>query len=101
MRMLSIINLLSSFKSLGSSVFCSDTLKPLMHMLSIHCKNRLAVFLSPAGMSLTKLSLVGNKFRIPGQGEFGDIPAGDGKTASANLFLQCMCEFLMRMLNGT
>jgi hypothetical protein len=34
----------------------------------------LAVFPSPAGMSLTKLSL-------------GDIPAGDGKTA--NLFLQC------------
>jgi hypothetical protein len=86
MRLLSIINLLSSFKSLGSSVFCSDTLKPLMHMLSIHCKNRLAEISSefPARESLVS-----------------DIPAGDGKTASANLFLQCMCEFLMRMLNGS
>ena len=26
----------------------------------VHCKKRLAVFLSPAGMSLTKLSLAGN-----------------------------------------
>jgi hypothetical protein len=34
-------------------------------------KKRIAVFLSPAGMSLTKLSLAGNNLRIPGQGEFG------------------------------
>jgi len=29
------------------------------------------LFPSPAGMSLTKLSLDGNNLRIPGQGEFG------------------------------
>jgi hypothetical protein len=40
-------------------------------------KKRLAVFPSPTGMSLTKLSLAGNKL--------SDITAGDGKTA--NLFL--------------
>jgi hypothetical protein len=34
----------------------------------VHCKKSLAAFPSPAGMSLTKLSLAGN---IPGQGEFG------------------------------
>jgi hypothetical protein len=33
-------------------------------------KKRLAVFSSPAGMSLTKLSLAGNYYIIPGQGEF-------------------------------
>jgi hypothetical protein len=33
-------------------------------------------------MSLTKLSLAGKSLIIPGQGEFGDIPAGDMKTAS-------------------
>jgi hypothetical protein len=44
----------------------------------------LAVFPSPAGISLSKLFLAGNNLNIPGQGEFGDIPAGDGKTA--NLF---------------
>ncbi len=56
----------------------------------IHCKKRLAVFPSPAGMSLTELSLAGNNLIIPGQGEFGvsDIPAGEWKTAK--VFLQCM-----------
>ncbi len=33
----------------------------------LHCKKRFAIFPSPAGMSLTKLSLGGN---IPAQGEF-------------------------------
>jgi hypothetical protein len=37
----------------------------------IHCKKSLAVFLSPAGMSLTKLSLGENNLIIPVQGEFG------------------------------
>ncbi len=41
----------------------------------LHCKKRLDVFPSPAGTSLTKLSLAGNNYIIPGQGE---IPAGDG-----------------------
>ncbi len=36
-----------------------------------HCKKRLEIFLSPAGMSLTKLSLAGNNLINPGQGEFG------------------------------
>ncbi len=36
-----------------------------------HCKKRLAVFPSPAGMSLTKLSLAGNYKIIPRQVEFG------------------------------
>jgi hypothetical protein len=34
-------------------------------------KKRLAIFPSPAGMLLTKLSLGGNHFIIPAQGEFG------------------------------
>jgi hypothetical protein len=37
----------------------------------IHRKKRLAIFPSPAGMSLTKLSLVGNNLIIPAQREFG------------------------------
>ncbi len=36
-----------------------------------HCKKRLAFFLFPAGMSLSKLSLAGNNLIIPGQEEFG------------------------------
>jgi hypothetical protein len=35
----------------------------------IHCKKRLTIFLSPAGMSLTKLSLDGNSWIIPVQRE--------------------------------
>jgi hypothetical protein len=50
-----------------------------------HCKKKLAIYPSPAGMSLTKLSLAGNSLIIPGQGEFGK--SGNGKTA--NLFIQC------------
>ncbi len=37
----------------------------------VHCKKRLVIFPSPAGMSLTKLSLAGNNLFILGQGEFG------------------------------
>jgi hypothetical protein len=36
----------------------------------VHCKKRFAIFLSPAGMSLTKYSLAGNNLIIPAQGEF-------------------------------
>jgi hypothetical protein len=50
-------------------------------LYSVHCKKRLAVFPSPARMSLTIVSL-----GLPGS-LVSDIPAGDGKTAS--LFLQC------------
>ncbi len=38
---------------------------------AVHCKKRLAVFPSPAGMSLTILSLAGNNLNIPDQEEFG------------------------------
>ncbi len=37
----------------------------------LHCKKRLAVFPSPAGMSLAKLYLEVKNLVIPGQGEFG------------------------------
>jgi hypothetical protein len=53
----------------------------------LHCKKKFAVFPSPAGMSLTEPSLAGNNLIIPVLGEFGDIPAGDGK--NANLFFKC------------
>jgi hypothetical protein len=36
-------------------------------------------FLSPAGMSLTKLSLAGNDLIIPDQGEFGKWHPGWGR----------------------
>jgi hypothetical protein len=38
---------------------------------TVHDKKRLATFQSPAGMSLTKLSMAGNNLIIPAQGEFG------------------------------
>jgi hypothetical protein len=36
-----------------------------------HCKKRLVIFPSPAGMSLTKLSLARKNSIISGQEEFG------------------------------
>jgi hypothetical protein len=38
-------------------------------LLKLHCKKKLAVFLSPAGMSFTKLYLAGNNLIFPGQGK--------------------------------
>jgi hypothetical protein len=45
----------------------------------IHCKKRLAIFPSPPGMSLTKLSLTGNNLIIPCQREFGQWHPGWGR----------------------
>ncbi len=45
-------------------------------------KKRLAIFPSPAGMSLTKLSLAGIiKLFLSRESLVSDIPAGDGKIA--------------------
>jgi hypothetical protein len=41
------------------------------YFVVLHCKKRLPIFLTPSGMSLTKLSLAGKKIIIPGQEEFG------------------------------
>jgi hypothetical protein len=48
---------------------CQRTL--LLSDFFLHCKKRFMTFPSPAGMSLTKLSLAGNNLILPGQGEFG------------------------------
>ncbi len=49
---------------------------------ALHCKKRLAILPSPAGMSHTKLSLAGNYLVFPPRESLvSDIPAGDGKTA--------------------
>ncbi len=67
----------------------------------VHCKKKLAVFPSAAGMSLTKLSLAGNNFIIPEAREslVSDIPAWDRKTIY--LFLQCSrIEILVRLMSS-
>jgi hypothetical protein len=55
----------------------------------VHCKKRLAIFPSPAGMSTTKLSRVWNKFPAR-ESLVSDIPTGDGKIA--NLFFTVYWE---------
>ncbi len=46
----------------------------------IHCKKGyLAISPSPAGMSLTKLSLAGKTLIVPGQGEFSECHPGWGR----------------------
>jgi hypothetical protein len=69
----------------------------IFSLSTIHCKKSLATFPSPAGMSLTKLSLgvilqnspwVGIiKLFQPRESLVSDIPAGDEN--GANLFLRC------------
>jgi hypothetical protein len=46
-------------------------------ILTVYCKKRFAIFPSPVGMSLTKLSLDGNNLTIPVQ--VSDIPAGENR----------------------
>jgi hypothetical protein len=53
--------------------------------VTAHCKKRLQIFPSPAGMSLAKLSLAGIKLIFPDQESlFSDTSAGDGKIANLN-----------------
>ncbi len=54
---------------------------------SLHCKKILAIFPSPVGMSLNKISLAGNNFFTSRESLVSDIPAGDEKIA--NLLLKC------------
>jgi hypothetical protein len=54
-----------------------------------HCIKRFTIFPSPAGMSLTKLSLAVNHLFFPARESLvSDIPTEDGKIA--NLFVQCI-----------
>ncbi len=60
--------------------------------MSLHCKKSFSIFPSPAGMSLTKLSLGGNNLYMtslfpPRKSLVIDVPAGDGNIKK--LFLQC------------
>jgi hypothetical protein len=60
----------------------------------------MSIFPSPAGMSLTKLTLGGNKLNIPaGESLVSDIPAGDGNIT--NLFYSVgvgSCDFYVQLL---
>ncbi len=66
------------YTQIGFSVQCTITSqatdKPPISSLTIctlHCYKRFAIFPTPAGMSLTKLSMAGNNLIITVQGEFG------------------------------
>ncbi len=61
--------------------------------ITIHLKKSFSIFPSPAGISLTKLSLGGKKFYMtslfpPRESLVSDIPAGDGNIEK--LFLRCL-----------
>jgi hypothetical protein len=74
-----------------STVFMQDShcLMTPQIAYSVHCKKEVAVFPSPAGMSLTQTLSGREKTKLfpPRKSLISDIPAGDGKTA--NSFLQC------------
>jgi hypothetical protein len=59
-------------------------------IFNIHCKKRLVIFPSPAGMSLTNFSLAG-KFKF---GLVRDIPAGDGKIDKLFYSAHCIVIYL-------
>ncbi len=68
-----------------------------IHVLNVrlHRKKYFSIFPSPAGMSVTKLSLGGNndviyKLFPPKESLVSDIPAGDGNIEK--LFLRCRAE---------
>jgi hypothetical protein len=61
--------------------------RALHFSVPVHCKKRLAIFLSLAGISLTKLSLAAGNNLTAREILVSDIPARAGKID--NLFLQC------------
>jgi hypothetical protein len=50
------------------------------YLYDLHCKKRLANFQSPAGMSLTKLSVAGNNYSRPGRVRLVTSRLGTGKS---------------------
>ncbi len=54
--------------------------------LTIHCKKELAIFPSPAGMSLTKLSLVGKKLNYSRPGRVCSVTSRLGTGKRPTLF---------------
>jgi hypothetical protein len=54
-------------------LFCYSQTGRLILGIYIHCKNRLAVFPPPAGMSLTKLSLAGKYFNYSRPGRVWSV----------------------------
>jgi len=59
---------------------------PILHIHTVHCKQKFGGFPSPAGMSLTKLSLAGNNKLIPRPRKVWSKHIQE----SRNFFLQCM-----------
>jgi hypothetical protein len=53
---------------------------------NVHCKKRFAIFPTPAGISLTKLSLAGNNLIIPNQGRVCSVTSRMGKGKSLTFF---------------
>jgi hypothetical protein len=69
---------------------------------TVHCKKRLTVFPSPAGMLHTKLSLARNNLIIPSQGEFGKFHPGWGRENCKRflysvlyLYLSSLCMYVL------
>jgi hypothetical protein len=61
-----------TYSSLSASCIKLPNLCSTKHTLPrIYTEKKLSFFPSPAGMSLTKLSLAGNNLKIPVQGDFG------------------------------
>ncbi len=66
------------------------------NQILVHCLKSFSIFPSPAGMSLTKLSLGGNNFYMtslfpPRQSLVSDIPAGDGNIEKL-FYGVCCCK---------
>jgi hypothetical protein len=60
--------------------------------IAVHCKKRLAIFPSPAGMSLTKLSLAGNNYSRLGRVWLVTSRLGTG--TSRTFFYSVLCNIL-------
>jgi len=78
---LPVVNMSSCHRVAKGGRFASK-----LSLSPIHCKKSLSIFPSPAGMSLTKLSLTGKKLIIPGQGELWSVTPRLGTGKSINFF---------------
>ena len=81
------------------SMLCTfyHTLHNNLHCTKLHCKKELAIFPSPAGMSLTKLSLGGKKLNYSRPGRVWSVTSrlGTGKRLTLFYSVSYICYFLL------
>jgi hypothetical protein len=95
-----MVSLISKTKRIAErSAIVTHTHTHTDRQSTLHCKKRLAIFPSPAGMSLAKLSLGGNDLNYSRPGRVWSLTSqlGTGKRLT---FSYSVAKYMVNMVNG-